>query len=240
MRTKNQHPSVSDRAPSRSPGGWRPVVAAAALTTGPLLFLAAEAAAAVAWDGPTYSYAADWISDLGVPTAGVFEGRTISSPLHKVLNTGLVAHGVLLLIGVTLLASLLPAGAPPRQRPVLGTVAAVTAAGFTAIGLFHTSTAAAQDGTLALHYAGAAAGVIGAGVLAVMTGLTWRRDPTTRRLGLASIVLGAVALTAATALALTTTAEVPHGLIERTASYAGITWQLLTAAHLMTRRMRRP
>lgn len=235
LNTDDHHPRTST-GPARTTVGWRPAAAATALAAGPLLFLAAEAAAALAWDGPAYSYAADWISDLGVPVAGVFEGRTISSPLHAVLNAGLVAHGLLLLVGVALLATVLPAGTRARRRVALVAVAAFTAAGFAATGVFHTSTAAAQDGTLALHYTGAAAGVIGAGVLAVMTGLIWRRDPATRRLGAASTALGVLALAASAALALTMTAEVHHGLIERTAAYAGIAWQLLTAAHLLTRR----
>lgn len=240
LTTDDPHPPSIDDDPSRTTAGWRPAAAAAALAGGPLLFLAAEAAAALAWDGPAYSYAGNWISDLGIPMAGVFEGRTISSPLHEVLNAALVAHGVLLLVGAVLLTTALLASTRRRMRVSVIAVAALTAAGFAATGVFHTSTAAAQDGTLALHYTGAAAGVIGAGALAVLTGLAWRRDPATRRLGHASTALGVLALVASTALALTTTAEVPHGLIERTAAYAGIGWQLLTTAHLLTSPTARP
>lgn len=112
----DQHAPITRDDPSRSTTGWRPAAAAAALALGPLLFLAAEGAAATAWDGPTYSYVRNWISDLGVSVAGVFEGRAISSPLHDVLNAGLVAHGVLLLVGVALLVTVLPAGTGPAGR----------------------------------------------------------------------------------------------------------------------------
>jgi len=213
--------------------------AALALAAGPLLFLAAEAAAATAWQGPTYSYTTRWISDLGVPTPGTFQGRDIDSPLHAVLNTALVAHGALLLVGVVLLVGLLPTGPRVRTRGWLVAIATACAAGFAMTGLFHTSTAAAGDGTLALHYAGATTGIIGAGVLALIAGSAWRAAPATRSLGRASTALGVLALAASVALAVTTTAQVPHGLIERCAVYAGIAWQLLVAAHLLRHPTRR-
>jgi hypothetical protein len=63
----------------------RPLTAAAFLL-GPVIYLAAEAIAAAAWKTPTYSYADNWISDLGSATAGVFQGRELNSPLHAAIS----------------------------------------------------------------------------------------------------------------------------------------------------------
>ena len=53
----------------------RPLIAAAFLT-GSVIYLASEAIAASAWKQPAYSYANNWISDLGSATAGVFQGES--------------------------------------------------------------------------------------------------------------------------------------------------------------------
>ena len=79
-------------------------LAAATFILGPVIYLAAEAIAAAAWKSPTYSYADNWISDLGSATAGVFQGRELNSPLHVVMNTGFIVQGLLFGIATLLLS----------------------------------------------------------------------------------------------------------------------------------------
>lgn len=76
-----------------------------------LQYLVIETATASAWTSPAYSYATNFVSDLGVPARGTFEGRAIDSPLHAVMNTGFVIQGVLFLtVGV------IPPGSPSASR----------------------------------------------------------------------------------------------------------------------------
>ena len=51
--------------------------------------------AAVAFS-PRYSYAHNYVSDLGVPVCGtIFDGRSVCSPLHALMNGDFVLQGVL-------------------------------------------------------------------------------------------------------------------------------------------------
>ncbi len=66
------------------------------MIVGPLIYLAAEAFAAVAFR-PTYSYAINYISDLGVSDCGgVFDGRSLCSPRYAYMNVALILVGTLL------------------------------------------------------------------------------------------------------------------------------------------------
>ena len=67
-------------------------------------YLAAESVSARAWTAPGYSYAGNWISDLGAPAVEVFHGRAVNSPLHAVMNAAFLADGLLFLLGAILLA----------------------------------------------------------------------------------------------------------------------------------------
>ncbi len=57
-------------------------VAAAALTVGSLLLMICEAVTAFGWSNPGYSYVTDYISDLGNPQCGAYDGRQgVAAPL---------------------------------------------------------------------------------------------------------------------------------------------------------------
>ncbi|GAA1563395.1 DUF998 domain-containing protein [Brevibacterium picturae] len=204
--------------------------AAWAFTAGPVLFLTGEAISAAAWQTPSYSYLTNWISDLGVPDAGTFQGRQIDSPLHLVMNTGFVLGGIAFLIGVLLLARTL-SGRARRSARILGII---TAAGYILVGAFHTSTAAMSDGTIGLHFAGAFLVILGGNILAIILGIHWWKHSVTRGLGHASAALGALGLVAVIVLAFTATSDAPNGLIERVAVYTILLWQLRVALHLKT------
>jgi hypothetical protein len=204
--------------------------AAWAFTAGPVLFLAGEAISAAAWRTPSYSYLTNWISNLGVPDAGSFQGRQIDSPLHLVMNTGFVVGGIAFLIGVLLLAGTLSG----RVRWTTLILGVVTAAGYVLVGAFHTSTASTADGTIGLHFTGAFLVILGGNILAIILGIYWSTRPDARRLGHASAVLGALGLAAVLVLAFTATTTAPNGLIERIAVYTILLWQLRVALHLST------
>jgi len=82
----------------------RNVPAAIALLLAVTAILVAEATAAAAWDSPAYSYADDFVSDLGVPGPPVmFKGHMIHSPLSAVLNAGFIVNGALVALAAALL-----------------------------------------------------------------------------------------------------------------------------------------
>lgn len=91
---------------------------------GSAIYLAAEAITAAAWKSPTYSYAYNWISDLGSVTKGVFQVRELDSPLHAVMNSGFIAQGLLFGIG-TLLLSRTITGRTRSFTAVMGVVIAI-------------------------------------------------------------------------------------------------------------------
>lgn len=117
---------------------------------------------------------------------------------------------------------------------VLGVAAGI---GYVLVGLTHTSTAAAADGTIILHFAGAFLAILGGNTLALVLGVHWWRRPGTRRLGRAAAVLGTLGLLAATTLLLTATStSAPNGLIERVPVYTLLLFEIRTGLHLVATR----
>jgi hypothetical membrane protein len=203
---------------------------AAALLLGPAAYLGAEAVAAAAWSDPDYSYARNWISDLGSTTVGTFQGRQIDSPLHAVMNAGFVVHGALFALGLLLVSRDLPS----RPRRAVVDVTLATTAGYVLLAVFPSTPEAAGNGTLALHFLGAVLAIIGGNALAVMLGLHWRKGPTHRRLGLVGILLGALGLVAVVVLVATMGTGAPAGLIERVSVYTVVAWQIAMAVAVLT------
>lgn len=151
----------------------RPLTASAFLT-GSAVYLAAEAIAASAWKQPTYSYADNWISDLGSATAGVFQDRELNSPLHAVMNSGFIIQGLLFGCGALLLSRTLTG----RVRTFTAVMAVVTTIGYILVGTFHGSLQAQQNGTLPLHFTGATQAILGANLLSLVLGLHWKKPLT--------------------------------------------------------------
>ncbi|MGC4813353.1 DUF998 domain-containing protein [Micromonospora sp. DT228] len=203
-------------------------LAAAAFLLGPVIYLAAEAITAAAWKSPSYSYADNWISDLGSATAGVFQGRELDSPLHVVMNSGFIIQGVLFGIAAVLLSRMISG-----RRTFTAVTGIVTMIGYILVGTFHGSLQAQQNGTLPLHFTGATLAILGGNVLALVLGIHWRKSPQTRLIGLISIVVGAFGLVSVTALFLTFDAGLPSGAIERGSVYTIVIWQLAVAVALL-------
>lgn len=203
-----------------------------AFLAGPVVYLAGETIAALAWTSPAYSYARNWISDLGSATSGVFQGRELSSPLHAVMNTGFIVQGLLFGVGALLLSRSIM-GRMRRTTVIMGVVITV---GYLLVGLFHGSLQAQQNGTLWLHFTGATFAIFGGNLLAVLLGRHWTKTPGTRRLGVVSLVLGALGLLAAVVLLLTFDSGLPSGLIERVSVYTIVLFQISVAVATLTSR----
>jgi hypothetical membrane protein len=205
---------------------------AAAFLTGSAIYLAAEAIAASAWKQPPYSYASNWISDLGSATAGEFQGRELNSPLNVVMNSGFIIQGLLFGFGTLLLSRIITG----RIRTFTAVMGVLVTIGYLLVGTFHGSLQAQQNGTLPLHFAGATLAILGANLLSLVLGLHWRKVPETRSIGIASITVGSVGLAAMVTLLLTFGAGLPSGAIERTSVYTIVIWQVAVAIALLRSR----
>ena len=206
-------------------------LAAATFLLGPVIYLAAEAITAAAWESPSYSYADNWISDLGSATAGVFQGRELDSPLHVVMNSGFIVQGLLFGIATMLLSRTLTGRS--TFTAVMGVLATL---GYILVGTFHGSLQAQQNGTLPLHFAGATLAILGANLLSLVLGLHWRKAPDTRLIGVTSIIVGSLGLVAVVTLFLTFGAGLPSGAIERASVYTIVIWELAVAVALLRSR----
>ena len=81
----------------------RNIPAAVALLVAAGFFFVTETVSAAAWDHPVYSYADDFVSDLGVPGPPVmFGGHLIHSPLAWLLNAGFAVNGLLVALAAAL------------------------------------------------------------------------------------------------------------------------------------------
>ena len=208
---------------------WLPV-AAVVLVLNTVQWLVAEAVTAAAWTDPPYSYAANYISDLGVPDCGTqFQGREICSPLHGLMNAAFIAEGLLFAIAVVLLSRLVQG----RVRRVVVALGVAHGVGMVLVGLFHGSANGPGAG-LVLHVGGAAVGIVCANTLAIMAGsLRGLGLPTAyRRFSLAVGVLGLASE------ALVSVSPSTAGVFERGGVYSWLLWAVVTGTLLLVSRRR--
>lgn len=186
--------------------------AATALVLAALVFVISETVAAGAWPAPGYSYSGNYISDLGNPQCGPYDGRLVCSPLHTLMNWALVGQGVLLGSTAWLVGRVLEG----RSRAVLLSVGALTAVGFVLTGVVHSSPESAAQGALWLHYLGATLAILGANTMAILVSRQWRRLRVPAAVGFIGVVLSTVGIAAALTW-LATFGMVPSGIPERAA-----------------------
>ena len=192
----------------------RTVLAASCWIATAVVYLVAETIAAAAYSG--YSYAENYISDLGVPA---------ESPASRVMNAGFVLHGALLAT-----AALLTARYLPQHRGIVA-IAVVTGAGNVLVGLVHSGQPDRAVG--ALHGVGAVLAIVGGNLTAIVAGLSLRRVGR-RSVGVACLVLGLTGLLAAVALVLGSRIDLlADGTWERLAVYAITAFELLLGAALL-------
>jgi hypothetical membrane protein len=221
---------MSERHKTRTAAGAFWIAAA-------VVYLVAEAVTAAAFPG--YSYATNYISDLGVPEVGTFQGRAIDSPLHAVMNVGFVASG-LLFLAAAVIAVRASASGPRRTFIVLSVIYAV---GISLVGLFHGSQESADNGLAALHVGGAGMAIIGGNLAVITAGIGARRSVGGSFYTPVSVSLGVVGLVSLVMLQIdsgsTAVDLLEDGVWERLAVYTVTAWQLLTGAMLLARRSAR-
>ncbi|WP_227488001.1 DUF998 domain-containing protein [Brachybacterium subflavum] len=211
-------PGTADTSAARAVtpplSGLRYRIGAVLLILNAAMYVGAEAIAASAWRDPAYSYAFNYISDLGVPDIAEFQGRMVDSPLHAVMNAGFILHGLVFLITALLIQPAIVRNGPRWAYLALALAHAV---GISLVGLFHGSQAAVDDGTAVLHGLGALL-AIGAGNAAAIVAGTHLLHRRSRGLGGALIALGALGILAFVYLLATTGTDV-DGIPERIAVY---------------------
>ncbi|MFZ1162352.1 DUF998 domain-containing protein [Mycobacterium sp.] len=191
-------------------------LAAASWLTAGLTYLTLEAVAAAAFR-PHYSYAHNFISDLGRPSG--------DSPLAWLMNTAFCVQGTLFLVGAFLAVRALKA----CKAGLFLTLAATNTVGNLLIAAFHSGPSA----TAWAHAVGAVLAIAG-GNTAVLAGSSilggWHRRVSVGLgvFGLLSFALFVIELKASSFL--------PLGVWERCSVYSITAWQLLTAAWLLSRR----
>jgi hypothetical membrane protein len=112
-------------------------------------YLVLEAIAAAGFL-PGYSYAHNFISDLGVPERIAVRGAVIGSQRACLMNTAFYLQGIGFLTGAILLVR--SVGKP--KVILFQCFAAANALGSILVGTFHSGPAAAADGTAPLHRIG--------------------------------------------------------------------------------------
>ena len=195
-------------------------------------FLVLEAIVAVAFQ-PQYSYARDYISDLGVPTGGMSQDQMFDSPLAYLMNIAFYLQGTLFLAGAVLVVRAVGS----RNAGLFLTLASANAVGNILVGTFHSGPIAELDGTAWVHRVGAALAIAG-GNAAILAGSAILRHASASRwyraasCGLAAFGLMSLAMVV---VGSTTTAIIvlPHGVWERGSVYSIIGWQIFTAAYLL-------
>jgi hypothetical membrane protein len=153
-----------------------------------------EYVAAAAWHNPPYSYAHNFISDLGNPVRGdVFDGRVIDSPLHLLMDTAFIAQGVLVIVASVLLLSAVNAG---RLGRALLRLAIANGVGVILVGFFHESSAALHNGVIVVHSLAAAVAIIAGNVIPIVLGVRGRQLGVPQWLRGAITALGTLGLAA--------------------------------------------
>lgn len=191
----------------------------------PLVFLITEAIAAIAWTAGTYSYATNYISDLGTTVCGsTYAGRLMCSPLHGVMNFGYVAMGV----GVAVVATLLATRLPALRRIIVTALGWAVPVGMTLVATFHGGVESVANGTMWLHVLGAGVAIICGNTLAIIAGSHRERIGMPRWYAPTGVGLGVVGLLGL-ALLLGGATFLAEGVFERIAVYTIFAWLLATS-----------
>lgn len=221
---------------------WR--IAGAVLVGAGLGWFLLEAIVAAKF--PAYSYASNYVSDLGVAEPGTVQGRSLNSPLALLANVMFITQGLLFLVAAVLVVRNARASA---ARRVFLWLAAGYAIGYAMIAAFPGSERAAADGTFALHVLGASLAILCGYLAMIVAGLYAHRlggSAAYRNFSVGISVLGIVSLAMlmATTTGSSTDILVPtgpwDGAWERGGCYALIIWELVTGVSLLVAGMARP
>jgi hypothetical membrane protein len=197
-----------------------------------LWYLLCEAVSAIGFSG--YSYATNWISDLGVPEKSVFQGREINSLLANVMNTGFVGEGALFAAGAILIFWTLEQG---KRRGAFLTLSVIHSIGISLVGMVHGSQANQDSGLSVFHFGGATLAIVGGNVVMILIGLVTLCDELPLWLRRACVGLGVLGLVCLVLLIITAvTGWVYAPVFERGAVYPFLTASLLIAGRAFSSR----
>jgi hypothetical membrane protein len=211
----------------------RTVVGKTLLPIAAVQYLVLEAVAAAAWHHPTYSYAVDFISDLGNPVPGdVFQGRTINSPMHLAMDAAFIAQGTLFITAAIMLYPMYRAPGRRLGRTLL-TLAILHGIGVILVGFFHESSAALTNGVIVVHSIGAATTIVTGNVIAITVAIHGRRLAAPAWHRVLGVSLGVLGLAAFVLLQADHTLYVAAGGVpERIAVYTILVWEAATGIAL--------
>jgi hypothetical membrane protein len=200
------------------------VSAAAAWIVAGLGYLTLEALAAAGFR-EHYSYAHDFISDLG----------EINCPGAHLMNAAFCMQGILFLVG----ALLVHRAFESVKAGWFLALAATNAVGNVLVAIIHSGPSARVDGTLWLHVVGALLAIVG-GNAAILAGSSVLRNagwpPWYRRVSVGLAVFGLLSLTALIVESKIAALHVlPLATWERCSVYSIIGWQMFSAACLLAR-----
>ena len=195
----------------------------------PLWYVLCEAVAAAGFPG--YNYATFYISDLGVPEPGQFDGRFLDSQASAVMNAGFIGAGLLFFLGTVAVASQLRRGA---AKTLWLTAALLHAVGIVFVGLVPGSSTSLGNGLMVVHIVGAIAAIAGGNLAAILAGSSLQPLGLPRWILRSGPILGALGFVSA--LLLIGHLLVPDGVSERGAVYSFFAWQLIAGLGLLRSR----
>lgn len=204
------------------------------------VYLLAEAISASAF--PHYSYAMNYISDLGVPDVEMLGDRSIDSPLHALMNIAFLAHGLLFATAAIYMEH---GSRLPLRLPII-TLAIAHALGMVLIAVVNGGAHNNSLGLAGIHLLGAFLAFFGGHLTAICFGISLLMRPRNHLvgggslIGVLSIVIGLVGIFGIVMLQIDVRAMpgtlLPDGVWERIGMYAIVAWEVIVGIVLLSRR----
>jgi len=214
-----------EMAPAMAEVGIRRAAGAAWLAAA-AIYLAAETASALRFT-PSYSYAHDFISELGVTRCA----PAGCSPLAGLMNFGFLAAGLLFILATALVFRALG-----RGRLAFTLLGVAHGTGLVLVATFHGGAAAVLERLAVFHIIGAVLAIFG-GNLAIALSPVARSFGGPASLQTLGRILGVVGLVAVTVLSVTVTRRslflFDYGLWERLSVYTILLWEAVIGAWLL-------
>ena len=200
-----------------------------------LFYVGSELAAASVFS-PPYSYAHNYVSDLGVAVCGtIYEGGAICSPLHGLMNGDFIVQGLLFPGAAVALVWSIPTAA----RLAFVVAATLNGVGNALLGSFPENMPGQFSSTMSCHVLGALLAIVFGNATALISVSVARSLGLPRLHRHASVVLP---FTAAVSLAMLVGARrsgtmnvLPDAVWERASVYTITGWEALTAICLLVR-----
>jgi len=192
-------------------------------------YVVAETVAALAWKNPLYSYAYNYISDLGVSgPRGLFQGRLLYSPLHSVMNAGFFIEGLLFLMAACLLLPLLRG---KGWRFVVFVLVLLHTVGISMVAMIHASSETQDHGILIYHTIGAFLAIMFGNIACMCAGIASSKTGAPAWFKGYSILLCTIGVGGLVTLIAVPT--LPPGIPERISVYTITLWQVSTGVLLL-------